>query len=452
MEMDPSLLIQMIGAAIGGALLYTIIGVIPGTDETAVLAPIFLAFVLLGMEPRVLLCCFISAIVAKKLTDSIPVAVAGIPGGVMAAPMVPHGVFLKSKGLPHVSIRKMASGSVIGTLVAIPFSLVLAKALTPLAPIVRAYVGPIFFVGTIFLALMTRERWISLFAIIPFAMLIQGLQHLYRSIGAVPEGKSVFISFFLAITIGPMILSMLELLVSKTRKNLLRSGPKEISLAPETPMKGFPNPFRILSKAESLSATIGSLIGSAAFFMSPCGMTVLIGEAFSSKIKDPIKRACRAVSTMDALTNASYISGTLVPLIALGIPLGGMALGPARPLFEAPPTFTIDYNLHHILTYSDFVMASVIGAAVALMITYPIAIKYARRISEFVFKRISHEALMSLFFALVVMLAYRDTGVIGICGVFLVAIVGGMLNRWGVHLGIQFMIFYCSSWLVPHLV
>jgi hypothetical protein len=67
MGMDPSLLIQMIGAAIGGALLYALIGVIPGTDETAVLAPIFLAFALLGMEPRVLLCCFISAIVAKKI-------------------------------------------------------------------------------------------------------------------------------------------------------------------------------------------------------------------------------------------------------------------------------------------------------------------------------------------------------------------------------------------------
>src|SRR5690625_2413290 len=85
----------MITASVIGAILYTIIGIAPGTDETAVLAPVTLVLVLTGFKPIVILAFFIAAIVAKKLTDSIPVAVAGIPGGVMSAPMVEHAMVLK---------------------------------------------------------------------------------------------------------------------------------------------------------------------------------------------------------------------------------------------------------------------------------------------------------------------------------------------------------------------
>src|SRR5690625_6843975 len=115
--MDQIIIMQMMLAGVLGAILYTIIGIAPGTDETAVLAPVTIALALLGLSPHVILAFFISAIVAKKLTDSIPVAIAGIPGGVMAAPMVEHAMVLKQHGLADVSIRKMASGSVIGTLV-----------------------------------------------------------------------------------------------------------------------------------------------------------------------------------------------------------------------------------------------------------------------------------------------------------------------------------------------
>src|SRR5690625_2534765 len=103
--MDIMLIMEMIIAAV----LYTLIGIAPGTDETAVLAPVTLVLVMMGFKPVVILAFFISAIVAKKLTDSIPVAVAGIPGGVMSAPMVDHAMVLKKYGMPDVSTRKMAS-------------------------------------------------------------------------------------------------------------------------------------------------------------------------------------------------------------------------------------------------------------------------------------------------------------------------------------------------------
>src|SRR5699024_10596683 len=107
--MDMMLLLQMVLAAISGAVLYTIIGIAPRTDETAVLAPVTLVLVLAGLESVVILPFFNSAIVAKKLADSIPAAIACIPGGVMSAPMVDHAMVLNKHGMPDFSIRKMAS-------------------------------------------------------------------------------------------------------------------------------------------------------------------------------------------------------------------------------------------------------------------------------------------------------------------------------------------------------
>src|SRR5699024_2318545 len=174
-RLDTIIIIQMILASIGGVVLYTIIGIAPGTDETAVLAPVTIALALLGVSPYVLVAFFMAAIVAKKFTDSIPVAIAGIPGGVMAAPMVEHAMVLKNHGLPDVSIKKMSSGSVIGTIVSIPVSFFIAKLILPYGEKIAAYSGLIFFLGAIFLALMSKNKRLSLTIIIPFAILIQGL-------------------------------------------------------------------------------------------------------------------------------------------------------------------------------------------------------------------------------------------------------------------------------------
>lgn len=89
----------------------------------------------------------------------------------------------------------MASGAVIGTLVAVPVSLILASFLAPLSKVIAAYSAPVFFFGALFLALMSRNKVISILVIIPFAMLIQGLRYLYWGVGAVPETTTVSLSF-----------------------------------------------------------------------------------------------------------------------------------------------------------------------------------------------------------------------------------------------------------------
>lgn len=450
--MDIVLIFEMIAASIVGAVLYTIIGIAPGTDETAVLAPVTLVLVISGLEPVVILAFFISAIVAKKLTDSIPVAIAGIPGGVMSAPMVDHAMVLKKHGLPDVSIQKMASGSVIGTIIAVPLSLILATLIAPLADVITDYSSQIFFGGAVFLALMTKNRILALVSIVPFALLVQGLRHLYWGIGAVPEDTTVFTSFFLGITIGPVILKLFELLNKDIRNKLPRYDRKEMRINKNKAEKGFPNPFKILDKKEIGTTSFASFIGVLTFFMSPVGMTIFLGETLSSKVKDPIKRAARAISSMDGLTNAAYISGTLVPLIALGVPLSPTAIGPGGALFNAPPVFTLDHNLHHILSMGDFIIATVIGSVIAISLTFYVTIKYSQQICAFVFKYIPHEALLGMFFGLVLMLAYMDAGWINIGGVLLVSLVAGVLHRWGVNYGVQFMVLYAAPWIVTVLV
>lgn len=315
----------------------------------------------------------------------------------MSAPMVEHAMVLKKHGKPDVSIRKMTSGSVIGTIIAIPASFLLANALIPFADDIKEYANPLFFAGAVILALLSKNRWLALASILPFAILIQGLRHLYWGTGIVPEDTNVFISFFLGITIGPVILTLFELLNKDKRKNLERFPKKEIEIIESIRARKFPNPFKILNKKELGSSSVASLLGTLTFIMSPVGMTILIGELFSSRIKDPVEKASRSISTMDALTNATYLSGTLIPLIALGIPLSPVAIGPANALFNAPPVYTLDNNLHHILTTTDFLWATIIGSAVALLLTYFVVVNYSQQICRFVFKWIPHEAMLGYF-------------------------------------------------------
>lgn len=449
--MSITLILQMILASAIAAVMYTVIGAAPGADETATIAPIILVLVLSGLQPVVILSFFISAIVASKLIDAVPISIAGIPAGVMSTPMVEHAMVLKKNGLTDTSIRKIASGAIVGTMISIPVSLFLAKALVPFANVIKQYGDPVFFIGAILLALMSKNKWISLAVILPFAILIQGLRYLYWGIGAVPKGTNVFTSFFLAITIGPVILTLFELLNKEKRDSFKGFDKNIIHLRSIEEIEKFPNPFKILTKKEVGYSALASLIGTVTFILSPVGLTTFLGELFASGTKDPVEKASLAVSCMEALAQATYFSGTLIPLIALGIPLSPMALGPANPLFNAPPVFTLQHNIHHILTSSDFVIATVIGAAVAAAFTYYVTVKYSQQICAFVFKKIPHEAMLGLFFSLVLLLAFMDAGLVNVAGVLLIGIVAGVLHRLGVNYGVQFMVLYSAPWITKIL-
>ena len=138
--------------------------------------------------------------------------------------------------------------------------------------------------------------------------------------------------------------------------------------------------------------------------------------------------------------------------MAIGLPLSPTAIGPGGALFNAPPVFTVENNLHHILDKWEFIVAILIGAVIAVTITYYITNRFAGRISTFVLRKIPHEAILGLFISFILLLAYMDAGLINIFGVLLIGITCGTLNKLGVSYGIQFMTLYAAPWIVEKII
>lgn len=449
--MDFVLIVQMISAALIAVLIYTIIGFIPGTDETSVLMPISLTVILIGTPPVVVLTFFISSIITLILTNAIPTALVGLLGGVMSTPMIEHTLYLKNQGRAVISIKKLVVGSLIGVIVSIPVALVLANILAPYTKNIQSIAPYLFVGGAIFLSLLGKNKILSIISIIPLAILFMSLRHLYWGLKIVPENKMITTSFFLGITIGPLIVSLISLLNKNHLDEISTNEYNEITVPSDKNVKKTINPFKILTKEEIRNASLISLIVNILFVLSPVGLTILFGEAISKRIKDRNQKSFMAITTMSALGQATYLSGIIIPLIALGIPLSPVAIGPGSALFNAPPVFTLDNNLHHILSKSEFIIAILVGAIIACGITYFLINRYASSISTFVLRKIPHEAILGLFIALVLLLSFIDAGLINVFGVLLIGIVCGTLNKLGVNYGIQFMILYASPWLVEQL-
>lgn len=453
--MDPTLIVQMLVAAVAAVLLYTFIGFIPGTDETSVLVPVSLALALAGVDPMVLLTFFIAAIVTLNLANSIPTALVGLPGGVLSAPMMEHSLYLKQEGLAAGTIRKMAAGSAVGTVIAIPVSFAIASAIAPFADTLREHGNLVFVGGAVLLSLLGRNRLLNLLAIIPMSLLFQGLVSLYRDQGVIPADGSISISFFLGITIGPLLVSVLGMLNRTMRDRMPRHRPLQVELTTKgaaTGPAGSLNPTTILTRDETVRTGFWSLVTTPLFFLSPVGLTFLLGELAAGRKGDRTTRANRAMAGMSGIAHASYLSGTIIPLLAIGIPLSPVAIGPAQALFNAPPAFDLDHNLHHTLSTASFIVAVVVGAALALVLTYVIAVRYSYRITYLVMKYIAHEAVLGLFIGFILLLAYLDAGVANIFGVLLVGVACGTLNKLGVGYGVQFMTLYASPWIVQNLL
>ena len=452
--MTPALILMMLTAVLGAVVLYTFIGFIPGTDETSVLAPVTLALVLSGAPPQVVLSFFVSAVVTLNLMNGIPTALVGLPGGVMSAPLMDHSVFLRGKGLASDTIRKMAVGSTIGTVISIPLSFALAGLLGRFAEPIKAQTPLILAACVVLLALLGKNRILALVSVVPMALMFEALPALYRTTHIITDDKKVSISFFLGITVGPMLVTLLELLNpgrraalphgGRTRTALLRSGFESHRLVPS----------RLITRSEGWWSAAMAALSTPLFMLSPVGLTFLLGEASASRQKeDRVRRSQRAVTVMSALTHSTYLAGVIIPLVALGFPVSGVSAGPAMPLFEAPPVYDLDNqnNLHHQLQMPGFIAAVTLGALIAVVITYVIAVRWSSQITYFVMRRIPHEAVLALFVAFVLLLAYIDAGIPNIFGVLLIGVLCGALNRLGVNYGVQFMTLYAAPGIVKAL-
>lgn len=74
------ILLISIGLAVLGGLLFTLIGLISGSDETATMVPFTLLVILLGAPPVGVFSFFMAAVISKHLTHAAPTALMGIPG------------------------------------------------------------------------------------------------------------------------------------------------------------------------------------------------------------------------------------------------------------------------------------------------------------------------------------------------------------------------------------
>ena len=133
--------------ALLGALIYTLIGLISGTDETAVMVPITLLVILLGAPPEAVFAFFMAGVLAKHLTHAIPTALMGIPGDTMAVPLIDHATTLRRMGMPHVALRKMISGGIIGAFIALPTAVLLGQFLGQFADFFKSSFWDYFYPG-----------------------------------------------------------------------------------------------------------------------------------------------------------------------------------------------------------------------------------------------------------------------------------------------------------------
>lgn len=440
--LDLYLLLQATILSIVSALIYIVIGILPGTDETATMAPIALALLFAGVDPLLVLAWFISAIVAFKITDAIPVALAGIPGGVMAVPQVPDAMMAKEYGYADTLLRKGNSAAFIATIITLIFTLIVAWLLLPLGSWLNTEdkifgVGVrrwfwILFVGVVILALTSRNKALALMTIPVFALLIQGLRGVY--------GRPVTVSLFLGVTVGPIIYEIFYALNKDLRRGIVRKGFKEVRLARVGRISV--NPLKNLSREELVHTSIWSLITSVlATVMSPVGLTILIGDLLRESKKNRLEGAILAYTTREGIKLGTYIGGTLIPLIVIGAPTGPMSAGPAYPFFQKIDLIGKEPFKYILEKYSylDISLILIYSALISLAITYPLIVKYSREITLYVFRKISADSLYGLFIAIALILAYYDAGLPGIFGMILVALISGALARQGVSLGVLFM-------------
>ncbi|MDF1706148.1 MAG: tripartite tricarboxylate transporter permease [Aeromicrobium sp.] len=449
-------------AGLAGAVIFSLLGLVSGTDETATLAPLTLAVVLLGVPPAGVLTFFIAGAAAKHMTHAVPTTLLGIPGDTMAIALMEEANSLRRLGVPHIALRKMVSAAVLAALIAVPVSVLAASALATIADDLKSVVPYLFPVIAIAIAFLSKGRWASVIALVPLTAMITGL----NSFVTAETGKGLAISFFVGLAVGPMIVDLVGLSSPLTRAGLLRDRRPTFWLAPETDSGGgsggtraSKNPLKVLSRSEATTTATAATVTSLTFVVSPLAMAILVGDIVGSRVKHAYQRLTRVISVRNGVTDSTYLAETLIPLVAVGLPLSPIAAGAAAPLFNAPPVFTVGgdgvelENLHTLLSPMQFLVYALMGVLIAALIAYPLTVTYARRAAVFVARRLSHEAVVGAFAGLVLVVAMYEGGFYGVVVMLTVGLVGGVLNKViGMHVGVQCMAYYVSVLSVPVLL
>ena len=441
---------------LAGAVLFSAIGLISGTDETTTLAPLTLLVILLGAPPVGVFTFWMSAAIAKHMTHAIPTALLGIPGDTLATPLVSDANAMRQLGAPHIALRKMISGAIISAFIAVPSAMLFASLLAPFGGTITKFAPWIFAFAAILITWFSPGKVASTMLLIPFVCLIIALQSFTAKFDV-----KLSVSYFLGIAIGPLIADLFTVFSPQGKKHMRRDKMNQLSIAPELKSWDgyFPSPFKVLDKQQIKWTGITSVISSATFVFSPVAMTVALGEFVASRFKQIYQRLTTSLAVKNGVTESTYIAEALIPLVAFGLPLSPVAAGPAAPLFNAPPVYTVGgdgvepFNLHNLLSQWEFLGYGMLSVLIAAIVAYPFAMNYARRAALFVSKRISHEAIIATFVGLIVVISLWEGGILGLLVILTMGLVGGMLSRhFGFNTGCQFMGYYMAILTVPALL
>lgn len=456
MDMLTQELLVAIGMGLLGAVIFSAVGLVSGTDETTTMAPATLLVVLLGVPPAGIFTFWLAAAVSKHMTHAIPTALLGIPGDTMAVPLMQQATELRNLGVPHIALRKMVASALIAALIAVPLSVAFALLIAPFGKQITSAAPWLFLVAAVLIARFSAGRWASVFLLIPFVALILALQAFTAG-----YGTKLSISYFLGIAVGPLVADLFSALSPAERTRMARSGPRRVSIAPEVKgWKGyFPNPLKILDGTQLRAVAGAAVVSSATFVFSPVAMTVVLGEAVAARIRHPYHRLTTVLGVRNGVTESTYIAEAMIPLVALGLPLSPVAAGPAAPLFNAPPRFSVDaaggqiVNLHTLMSPAEFLVYGLLAVLLAAIVAYPLSMNYARSAAVFVSRHISHEAIIATFVGLVLVIGLWEGALLGVLVVVVVGLVGGLLYRaFGFNSGVQFMGYYTAVLSVPALL
>lgn len=455
-----AVLIEQIAIAAGmgliGAIVFAAIGLVSGTDETTTLAPLTLLVVLLGVPPAGVFTFFLAGAIAKHMTHAVPTALLGIPGDTLATPLLQDADLLRKLGVPHIALRKMVSGAIVAAFIAVPLAVLFAVMLAPFGATITKTAPWIFLAAALLIAYFSKGRWGAVALLVPFVVVILALQTLTAK-----YDTKLSISYFLGIAIGPLVADLFTVMAPAGRKSMLREKVRQFNLAPD--VKGwsgyFPNPFKVLDRTQTRWTLATAAISSATFVFSPVAMTVVLGELVGARVKHAYHRLTTVLSARNGVTEATYIAEALIPLIAFGLPLSPVAAGPAAPLFNAPPRFTVDaatgqtHNLHNLLSHWEFFGYGMLSVVLAALVSYPFAMNYARRAAMFVSRKVSHEAIIATFVGLIIVISVWEGGLLGLLVILTMGLMGGLLSRnFGFNTGVQFMGYYTAVLSVPALL
>lgn len=453
-------LLHQIGVAVAmgliGAVVFAAIGLVSGTDETTTLAPLTLLVVLLGVPAAGVFTFFLAGAVAKHMTHAVPTALLGIPGDTLATPLLQDANTLRKLGVPHIALRKMISGAIVAAFVAVPLAVLFAVMLAPFGPAITKAAPWIFLVAAMLIAYFSPGRWASIALLVPFVTIIIALQTLTAKYNV-----KLSVSYFLGIAIGPLVADLFSVISPHDRNRMKRDQPRTFQLAPD--VKGwsgyFPNPLKVLDRKQTQWTLATAAVSSATFVFSPVAMTVVMGELVGSRIKHAYHRLTTVLAARNGVTEATYIAEALIPLIAFGLPLSPVAAGPAAPLFNAPPRFTVDaatgqtHNLHNLMSHWEFLGYGMLAVLLAAVVSYPFAMNFARRAALFVSRKVSHEAIIATFIGLIFVISVWEGQFLGLLVITTMGLVGGLLSRvLGFNTGVQFMGYYTAVLSVPAML